>query len=126
MTSLVICSIRSKPFSPPGDIITLEDATMAERQGGPCDGGKCDTCDGSCGGEAGRGGKHEASDTVTITASALITLINKASGDEYDAARKEGYAALVASGFINVEAEREARLARLEAIAIDAVYDRED
>lgn len=96
--------------------VTVE-GDMTLTAGGGCS-GDCTTCDGSCGGEGGAADKN-----VTLTASAAMALLDGTATDED---RKVAREALVASGAIDLEAERGARLDFLEKFAVDSIYDRED
>lgn len=125
-----------------GDFISIEDANMKIQPGeeptttdatitaGGCSDGSCTTCDGSCGGEkAKQPGGPDDQPKVTLTASAVIDLVEMAksaqgfSGSPLEAEVRE---VLVASGAIDPVAEQLARLDRLEKFAIDAVFDRAD
>lgn len=121
-----------------GDFISIEDGTMKDQQnpatpaqepagdtltaGGGCDGGTCTTCDGSCNGER----PKDAEPVVTITASALRALVDRADGDDFDAARVEGANVLIAGGFMAAPDPNAERLSRLEQFYVDSVFDRED
>lgn len=93
----------------------LEETDMAKpltAGGGTCT-GDCASCDGKCGGEK----------AVSLQASAALRLLDGTATDEDRAAARS---ALIASGAIDVEAEREARLDFLERAAINSIFDAAD
>ena len=88
------------------------DMTKRLTASGDCK-GDCTTCDGSCGGEK----------AVTLTAAATQRMLAGEATDEDRAAARQ---ALIASGAIDVEAEREQRLDFIERVAINAIFDQAD
>lgn len=121
-----------------GDLISIEDTTMTFKPGettpdptlqagGGCTDGGCSTCDGSCGGEKGKDAAPAGGEgTVTLTASAVQALLDQSDADAHAAAIAEARTVLVAGGFIDVDAERDARLARLEQHVVNQIFDAAD
>lgn len=94
--------------------VPVEESNMTKQltASGDCK-GDCTTCDGSCGGEK----------AVTLTAAATQRMLAGEATDEDRAAARQ---ALIASGAIDVEAEREQRLDFIERVAINAIFDQAD